>query len=123
MKVLIVEDDPVIRDALQELLQHWGLVTEECAEGLEALTLLEAGSFDLVLLDLNLPGLDGLEVCRRLRRLPINQPLVLMLTARGDEADRIVGLEIGADDYLPKTFSTRELLARLRAVTRRSVRV
>lgn len=122
MKVLIVEDDPVIRDALQELLQHWGLVTEECAEGLEALTLLEAGSFDLVLLDLNLPGLDGLEVCRRLRRLPINQPLVLMLTARDSLDDNVLGLEQGADDYLVKPFEPALLKARIQALLRRAAR-
>jgi DNA-binding response OmpR family regulator len=122
MKVLIVEDDPVICDALQELLQHWGLVTEECAEGLEALTLLEAGSFDLVLLDLNLPGLDGLEVCRRLRRLPINQPLVLMLTARDSLDDNVLGLEQGADDYLVKPFEPALLKARIQALLRRAAR-
>jgi DNA-binding response OmpR family regulator len=122
MKVLIVEDDPVIRDALQELLQHWGLVTEECAEGREALTLLEAGSFDLMLLDLNLPRLDGLEVCRRLRRLPINQPLVLMLTARDSLDDNVLGLEQGADDYLIKPFEPALLKARIQALLRRAAR-
>ena len=122
MKVLIVEDDPVIRDALKELLQHWGLVTEACGEGLEALTLLEAGSFDLVLLDLNLPGLDGLEVCRRLRRLPINQPLVLMLTARDSLDDNVLGLEQGADDYLVKPFEPALLKARIQALLRRAAR-
>jgi DNA-binding response OmpR family regulator len=122
MKVLIVEDDPVIRDALKELLQHWGLVTEACGEGLEALTLLEAGSFDLVLLDLNLPGLDGLEVCRKLRHLPVNQPLVLMLTARDSLDDNVLGLEQGADDYLVKPFEPALLKARIQALLRRAAR-
>jgi DNA-binding response OmpR family regulator len=122
MKVLIVEDAPVIRDALIELLEHWGLVTEACDDGLKALQLLEAGAFDLVLLDLNLPSLDGLEVCRRLRRLPINQPLVLMLTARDSLDDNVTGLEQGADDYLVKPFEPTLLRARIQALLRRASR-
>ncbi|MBV2351742.1 response regulator transcription factor [Synechococcus sp. HK05] len=122
MKVLIVEDDPVIRDAVAELLQHWGLVAEATGNGLEALALLEASPFDLVLLDLNLPGLDGLEVCRRLRRLPGNQPLVLMLTARDSLDDNVLGLDQGADDYLVKPFEPALLKARIQALLRRASR-
>ena len=122
MKVLIVEDDPVIRDALKELLLHWGLVPEACADGKQALNLLEAGHFDLVLLDLNLPGLDGLEVCRQLRRLPVHQPLVLMLTARDSLDDNVLGLEQGADDYLVKPFEPALLKARIQALLRRAAR-
>src|SRR5204862_80973 len=91
---------------------------EHAADGRKGLAALERGVFDAVLLDVMMPGLDGLEVCRRIRersRLP-----VIMLTARGDETDRVVGLELGADDYVPKPFSPRELLARLRAVLRRT---
>ena len=122
MKVLIVEDDPVIAGAVAELLQHWGLVAETTGNGLEALALLEASPFDLVLLDLNLPGLDGLEVCRRLRRLPGNQPLVLMLTARDSLDDNVLGLEQGADDYLVKPFEPALLKARIQALLRRASR-
>ena len=122
MKVLIVEDDTVIRDALMELLEHWGLVAEACDDGLMALQLLEVSGFDLVLLDLNLPGLDGLELCRRLRRLPITQPLVLMLTARDSLDDNVSGLEQGADDYLVKPFEPTLLRARIQALLRRASR-
>ena len=122
MKALIVEDNPVIRDALSELLQHWGLLSEACADGQAALDLLEASPFDLVLLDLNLPGVDGLEVCRRLRRRPIPQPLVLMLTARDSLDDNVLGLEQGADDYLVKPFEPALLKARIQALLRRAAR-
>lgn len=122
MKALVVEDSAVIRDALLELLQHWGLVAEGCADGQTALDLLNASRFDLVVLDLNLPGLDGLEVCRRLRRLPIEQPLVLMLTARDSLDDTVLGLEQGADDYLVKPFEPTLLKARIQALLRRASR-
>jgi DNA-binding response OmpR family regulator len=88
------------------------------ADGGRGLAALEGGGFDVVLLDVMMPGLDGLEVCRRIRQK--SSVPVLMLTARGDETDRVVGLELGADDYLPKPFSPRELLARIRAVLRRA---
>lgn len=122
MKVLIVEDDRVIRDALLELLQHWGLVAEACGDGRLALELIEASRFDLVLLDLNLPGLDGLEVCRRLRQASGPQPLVLMLTARDSLDDNVIGLEQGADDYLVKPFEPALLKARIQALLRRAAR-
>jgi DNA-binding response OmpR family regulator len=122
MKVLIVEDDPVIRGAVAELVQHWGLVAEACGDGHEALALLDGSPFDLVLLDLNLPGLDGLEVCRRLRRRPVHQPLVLMLTARDSLDDNVLGLDEGADDYLVKPFEPALLKARIQALLRRASR-
>ena len=115
---LIIDDDEALAAMLAEYLEGQGLemTTRHCAT--TGLAALEAGDFDAVILEVMLPDLDGFEVCRRIRErssLPI-----LMLTARGEETDRIVGLEIGADDYLPKPFSPRELLARLRAVLRRT---
>ena len=102
---------------VSEFLTARGLAVESRARGAAGLAALERNAFDAVILDVMLPDLDGFEVCRRLRERS-NVP-VLMLTARGDETDRIVGLEIGADDYLPKPFSLHELLARLRAILRR----
>ena len=116
-RVLIIEDDRGLSTMLSEYLAPHGMRLIACATAAEGLRLLGAGGFDALILDVMLPDLDGFEVCRRVRAssdLPI-----LMLTARGDEMDRIVGLEIGADDYLPKPFSPRELLARLRAILRR----
>jgi len=118
MRVLVVDDDRELCSLIQDYLEPLGYVVTSVHNGIDGLELALAGDCDVVLLDLMLPGLDGFEVLQRLRQH--SQVPVLMLTARGEEADRIVGLEIGADDYLPKTFSTRELLARLRAVMRRS---
>jgi DNA-binding response OmpR family regulator len=117
-RVLVVDDDPGIGSLLAEYLGGHGLRVERATDGPQGLARARAGDVDLVVLDLTLPGLDGLEVLRRLRAdsaLP-----VIVLTARGDDADRIVGLELGADDYLPKPFNPRELLARIRSVLRRS---
>ncbi|MFH0729883.1 MAG: response regulator transcription factor [Pseudomonadota bacterium] len=117
MKVLIVDDDKKLCRLIRDYLAPMGYEVSAAHTGPEGLEKARAGNFHVMILDVMLPGMDGFEVLKRLRSesdLP-----VLMLTARGDETDRIVGLEIGADDYLPKTFSTRELLARLRAVTRR----
>lgn len=117
MKVLIVDDDKKLCRLVSDYLAPMGYEVAAAHTGPEGLEKARAGNFHVMILDVMLPGMDGFEVLKRLRTesdLP-----VLMLTARGDETDRIVGLEIGADDYLPKTFSTRELLARLRAVTRR----
>jgi len=118
VRVLCIDDDR----RLQELLVSWlgqnGVQVTPAFDGPTGIQALDASAFDAVLLDIMLPGMDGLEVLRRIRtrsRVPI-----LMLTAKGDETDRVVGLEIGADDYVPKPFSPRELLARLRAVLRRS---
>jgi DNA-binding response OmpR family regulator len=116
--VLIIDDDEALATMLGEYLEARGLEIARRATASEGLAALEDGDFDVVILDVMLPDLDGFEVLRRIRER--SAVPVLMLTARGEETDRIVGLEIGADDYLPKPFSPRELLARLRAVLRRS---
>ena len=116
--VLVVDDDREIRDLLAGFLRRHGYRIETAADGREMFAALGAGRFDLIVLDLMLPGEDGLSLCRRVRAdsdLPI-----IMLTAVGEDTDRIVGLEVGADDYLPKPFNPRELLARIRAVLRRA---
>jgi DNA-binding response OmpR family regulator len=116
--VLVVDDEPIVREVVVGYLQREGFRTLEAADGHRAQELLERDPPDLVVLDLMLPGVDGLELCRWIRTrssLP-----VIMLTARGEEADRIVGLELGADDYVTKPFSPRELAARVRTVLRRS---
>ncbi|MEP2776608.1 MAG: response regulator transcription factor [Luteolibacter sp.] len=117
--LLVVDDDRKLCALIQDYLEPMGWVVEMRHTGTEGLAEAQAGGYEAVILDVMMPGMDGFEVLKELRKTS-NVP-VLMLTAMGDEADRIVGLEIGADDYLPKTFSSRELLARLRAVTRRSV--
>src|SRR6516165_4273631 len=116
--VLLIDDDRRLHELLLTYLEQNGFNVTGAPDGKRGLSALDAESFDIVLLDVMMPGMDGLEVCRRIRqksRVPI-----LMLTAKGDETDRVVGLELGADDYVPKPFSPRELLARLRAVLRRS---
>ena len=117
MKVLIVEDEDVIAEPLAEGLVREGFEVERVATGADALTAAEP---DVVLLDLRLPDMDGLEVCRELRLR--GEVPIIMVTARGEEVDRVVGLELGADDYLVKPFGFRELVARIRAVTRRTER-
>jgi two-component system OmpR family response regulator len=117
-RVLIVDDDPEIRRLLVDYLGRNGYRAHAVADGGELRRALAENRFDLIVLDLMLPGEDGLEICRRLRSdsdIPI-----IMLTARGEETDRIVGLEMGADDYLPKPFNPRELLARIKGVLRRA---
>ena len=116
--VLVVDDEPTIREVVVRYLEREGYKTLEAGDGDRARELVERHSPSLVVLDLMLPGTDGLELCRWIRarsELP-----VIMLTARGEEADRIVGLELGADDYVTKPFSPRELVARVRSVLRRS---
>ncbi|MFR9721242.1 two-component system response regulator OmpR [Aeromonas diversa] len=117
-KVLVVDDDPKLRGLLERYLSEQGFWVRGVANGEQADRLLTRENFHLMVLDLMLPGEDGLSICRRLREGG-NQIPILMLTAKGDEVDRIVGLEMGADDYLPKPFNPRELLARIRAVMRR----
>ncbi|MBM3903331.1 MAG: response regulator transcription factor [Verrucomicrobia bacterium] len=119
-RVLIIDDDRKLCRLIRDYLSPMGYNVEAVHTGPEGVERATAETWQAVILDLMLPGMDGFEVLKRIRAR--SEVPVLMLTARGDEADRIVGLEIGADDYLPKTFSTRELLARLRAVTRRSIR-
>ena len=117
-RLLLVDDDEKLRSVLTEYLQQNGFEVEEAKDGSVALGKLERGAFDVILLDVMMPGDDGLTVLGKLRRTR-NIP-VIMLTAKGDETDRVVGLELGADDYVAKPFSPRELLARVRAVLRRS---
>ena len=117
-RLLLVDDDEKLRSVLTEYLGHNGFEVEEARDGAVALAKLERDAFDVVLLDVMMPGDDGLTVLGKLRRTR-NIP-VIMLTAKGDETDRVVGLELGADDYVAKPFSPRELLARVRAVLRRS---
>ena len=119
-RVLVIDDDRKLCRLIRDYLAPLGYDVEAVHSGPEGVSRAAADSWQAIILDLMLPGIDGFEVLKQIRKT--SDVPVLMLTARGDEADRIVGLEIGADDYLPKTFSTRELLARLRAVTRRSVR-
>jgi two-component system alkaline phosphatase synthesis response regulator PhoP len=117
----VVEDEPDIRDLVVFHLEREGLRCRVARTGTEALREVKASIPDLIVLDLMLPELDGLEVCRRLRRESATASVpVIMLTAKGDEVDRIVGLELGADDYVTKPFSPKELVARARAVLRRS---
>ena len=116
--VLVVDDEPIVRDVVVRYLRRDGFTTLEAGDGDSARRLIETGEPELVVLDVMLPGTDGLELCRWIRSrsaLP-----VIMLTARGEEADRIVGLELGADDYVTKPFSPRELATRVRTVLRRS---
>jgi two-component system phosphate regulon response regulator OmpR len=117
-RILMIEDDSELAAMVGEYLEQNSLECVARGDGRSGLETLERGDFSALILDLMLPDLDGFEICRRVRErssIPI-----LMLTARGDETDRIVGLEIGADDYLPKPFNPRELLARLRAIMRRA---
>ena len=117
-KILMVDDDVRMRELLQRYLSEQGFDIKTAADAKEMDAALALDSVDLLVLDLMLPGEDGLAICRRLRANNVSTP-VIMLTARGDEVDRIIGLEMGADDYLPKPFNPRELLARINAVLRR----
>jgi DNA-binding response OmpR family regulator len=117
-KILIVEDDPVLRETLEYRLVQAGYTVAATQDGESALDLADDENPDLVLLDIMLPGIDGFEVCRVLRRTTTVP--ILMLTARTEEVDRVVGLEIGADDYVTKPFSMRELMARIKAQLRRA---
>jgi two-component system OmpR family response regulator len=119
MRILVVEDDAVLRDGLSRSLRNAGYAVETADDGRLADQLLSVHSFDLVVLDLGLPGIDGMEVLRRLRRRACNVP-VLILTARDSLADRVTGLDVGADDYLVKPFELSELEARVRALMRRA---
>ncbi|MEU1606222.1 response regulator transcription factor [Micromonospora matsumotoense] len=118
-RVLVVDDDRTVSDVVCRYLEHAGYQVDHVGDGAAALAAVAAAPPQLIVLDVMLPVLDGLEVCRRLRQRPDGVPIV-MLTARGDEADRILGLQLGADDYLSKPFSPRELVLRVRSVLRRA---
>lgn len=120
-RILIVEDEPSLSEPLSFLLQKEGYETEIAADGREGLTAFDRAGADLILLDLMLPGLPGTEVCREIRTR--SSVPIIMLTAKDSEVDIVVGLELGADDYVTKPYSTRELLARIRAVLRRRTEV
>ncbi len=116
--ILVIDDDPGLSELVGEYLTARGFRVALSPDGSAGLERLRAGGIDLIILDVMMPGMDGFEVCREIRKLGAIP--VIMLTARGDEMDRIVGLEMGADDYLPKPFNPRELLARIKAVLRRA---
>ncbi len=123
MDILIVEDEPEIAKLIQLALEREGFSCHWCRDGVAALQSFGKQQPDVIILDLMLPGLDGLEVCARIRQKPgTKDPYILMLTAKGEEIDRVIGLSTGADDYLVKPFSPTELVARVRALLRRSLR-
>ncbi|MGO9490504.1 MAG: response regulator transcription factor [Solirubrobacteraceae bacterium] len=119
MRLLVVDDDPAVREALALVLDLNGFEVATAVDGREAIRTIAAASPDAVILDVLMPGLDGLEVCRRIRAIGDRTP-VLMLTARAEVSQRVAGLEAGADDYLAKPFAREELIARLRALLRRT---
>jgi len=118
MRVLLIDDDARLFALLETYLGESGITLDHASDGPRGLAQVAQGAYDAVLLDIMMPGMNGLEVCKRIRQK--SHVPILMLTAKGDETDRVVGLELGADDYLPKPFGPRELLARLRALTRRA---
>jgi two-component system, OmpR family, response regulator ResD len=117
--ILVVDDEPTIGDVVARYLERAGYATRVAGDGNKALALHEEHAADLIVLDLMLPGVDGLEVMRRIRRDRKRRPAIILLTAKGEETDRIVGLRLGADDYVVKPFSPAELVARVDAVLRR----
>ena len=117
-RILIVEDEPAIALGLEDDLKMEGYQVEVAADGITAARRAREGGFDLILLDVMLPGKDGFDVCRELRRAGLKTP-ILMLTAKAREAEKVMGLELGADDYVTKPFGTRELRARIKALLRR----
>src|SRR5262249_19218866 len=117
-RLLLIDDDTRLHELLKSYLSQNGFSVASAMDGTRGLSAIAAEPFEVVLLDVMMPGIDGIEVCKRIRQKS-NVPIV-MLTAKGDETDRVVGLELGADDYVAKPFSPRELLARLRAVLRRT---
>jgi two-component system response regulator ResD len=118
-RILVVDDEPTVREVVQHYLEREGYRVQAATDGPAALAAFSADVPDLIVLDLMLPGVDGLEVCRQVRAKDATP--IIMLTAKGHESDRIVGLELGADDYVVKPFSPRELVARVRSVLRRTL--
>ena len=124
MKILVVDDEDNIRELLKFSLEKNGFVVKEASDGEQALTVLSNYIPDLIILDLMLPQIDGLEVCRRIKSNSNTAGIpIIMLTARAEEIDKVLGLELGADDYITKPFSPREVVARVKAVLRRLVNV
>ncbi len=121
LRILVAEDDTHILVGLTDALEHEGYLVTQAVDGREAVTLLEKGRFDLVILDVMMPGRSGYDVCKIIRDKDQDLP-VMMLTAKGQEIDKVVGFELGADDYVTKPFSVRELLARIAALLRRAQR-
>lgn len=119
MRLLFVEDEPDLREVLKKQLQSSGYSVDACGDGLEALDYMQLTEYDAIILDIMLPGLDGLAVLQKMRTAGDKTP-VLLLTARGSVEDRVAGLDLGADDYLVKPFAFDELVARLRVLLRRS---
>ncbi len=119
-RILVVEDEASILELIKFNLKKEGYQVEEAKDGLKAVEFLKANSVDLVILDLMLPEIDGIDVCKYIRQLHGFKIYVIMLTAKGEEIDKIIGLEVGADDYMTKPFSPRELLARIKAAFRRN---
>ena len=122
MKILVVEDEPKVAQIIQTLMESEGYSCLTAFDGIAGLKSFEFHRPDLVILDWNLPEMNGIEVCSRIRQSPLADPFIMMLTAKSEEIDRIVGLSTGADDYMVKPFSPRELVARVRAVLRRQLR-
>ena len=119
IEILIVDDEPSMREGLSDNLIFEGYKTEIAANGVEALEKLNTQTFDLVVLDVMMPGMSGFDVCKQIRQ-DGNKVPVILLTAKGEEIDKVIGLELGADDYITKPFSLRELIARIKAILRRS---
>ena len=119
IQILIVDDEPSMREGLSDNLIFEGYKTELAADGTEALEKIDNHTFDLVVLDLMMPGLSGFDVCKQIRQAGNKVPIIL-LTAKGEEIDKVLGLELGADDYITKPFSLRELIARIKAILRRA---
>lgn len=118
-RILVTDDEPSMRQGLADNLEFEGYKVDMAANGMEALDLLSKEPYDLLILDVMMPELSGFDVCKKLRQQGNNIPVIL-LTAKGEEIDRVLGLELGADDYITKPFSLRELLARVKAILRRS---
>ncbi len=118
--ILIIEDDPAIQLALQDDLQFEGFAVEAASDGREGFELAQSGDFDLIILDLMLPGMNGLDVCRGLRQDGLTTPILMLTAARTAEMDKVLGFEVGADDYVLKPVGSRELVARVKAILKRS---
>lgn len=118
-KILIVDDEPAMRQGLADNLEFEGYETAMAANGTEGLEMILSHAYDLVVLDVMMPGMSGFDVCKELRQRNIGVPVIL-LTAKGEEIDKVLGLELGADDYITKPFSLRELIARIKAILRRT---